>query len=78
MFKPIKWVLGLVYIPGALLLALHVFVVLQLEPSEVLRFALDSLEMCYLAGYFVIAAGVLWHSYFRAETPILRQQMKWV
>src|SRR5262249_57267836 len=27
---------------------------------------------------FVAAAGVLWNSYRNAETPILRQQMKWV
>ena len=28
--------------------------------------------------FFVVAAGVLWFSYRRASTPILRQQLKWV
>jgi PAS domain S-box-containing protein len=36
------------------------------------------MEMLYLATFFILAAGVLWHSYKHASTPILRQQMKWV
>ena len=32
----------------------------------------------YLGLYFVASAGVLWYSYLRASTPILRQQLKWV
>jgi hypothetical protein len=28
--------------------------------------------------YFAIAAAVLWDSYRSANTPILRQQMKWI
>src|ERR1700747_1277728 len=34
--------------------------------------------MLYLATFFVVSAGVLWSSYRRASTPILRQQLKWV
>jgi len=73
-----RWLVPVLYIPGALLLAFHVASVMWLEPSEVLRFTLDRVEMSYLAAYFVAAVAVLWHSYRRAETPILRQQMKWV
>jgi PAS domain S-box-containing protein len=73
-----RWLPALLYAPGAVLLGLRIVAVQWLEPSEVLRFTLDRLEMSYLAAYFVIAAGVLWHSYRTAETPILRQQMKWV
>ena len=73
-----RWLLPVLYLPGALLFALHVAAFQWLEPSEVLRFALDRVEMSYLAVYFLAAVAVLWHSYARAETPILRQQMKWV
>jgi two-component system, NtrC family, sensor kinase len=73
-----RWLVPLLYVPGAVLLGLHLSAVQWLEPSEVLRFALDRIEMCYLAAYFLAAVGVLWHSYRWAETPILRQQMKWV
>ncbi|HWR13967.1 MAG TPA: ATP-binding protein [Terriglobales bacterium] len=72
------WLTPLIYLPGAILVGLHVVVLTLLEPSEVLRFTLDRVEYSYLATYFVVAVGVLWHSYYRAETPILRQQMKWV
>jgi PAS domain S-box-containing protein len=73
-----RWILPLIYLPAAILLALHIAVIHFIEPSEVLRFTMDRVEYGYLAIYFLIAAGVLWHSYYHAETPILRQQMKWV
>ena len=63
---------------GALLLALHVVVLRMVRASEQLRWNVDRMEMLYLATYFVAAAFVLWHSYRRASTPILRQQLKWV
>ena len=43
-----------------------------------MRWNLDRVQMGYLALFFVIAAAVLWYSYRRASTPILRQQLKWV
>jgi len=73
-----KWLIPLSYVPALVLLGIHIAVFHFIEPSEVLRDALDRVEYGYLAIYFLVAAGVLWHSYYRAETPILRQQMKWV
>jgi two-component system, NtrC family, sensor kinase len=73
-----KWLLPLLYLPAVVLVALRITAIHFIEPSEVLRFALDRAEYGYLASYFVVAAAVLWHSYYHAETPILRQQMKWV
>jgi two-component system NtrC family sensor kinase len=73
-----RWLIPLSYLPALLLMALHVTAVRLLAPSELLRFNLDRLQMMYLAVYFAVAAGVLWHSYRRAGTPILRQQMKLV
>jgi two-component system, NtrC family, sensor kinase len=72
------WLLGLVYVPGAILLATHVGAMRMLQASERLRWNLDRMEMSYGSALFLIAAGVLWYSYRRASTTILRQQLKWV
>src|ERR1700730_16910952 len=71
------WAIALIYVPGLLLLARHVLALRLLKASESLRWNLDRLQMGYLALFFVTAAGVLWYSYRRASTPILRQQLKW-
>jgi two-component system, NtrC family, sensor kinase len=72
------WLVPLCYVPGLLLLTAHIVSLRLLAPSELLRYNLDRLEMLYLALFFIGAAGVLWHTYKHASTPILRQQMKWV
>jgi two-component system, NtrC family, sensor kinase len=72
------WLLGLVYVPGAILLAIHVGAMRWLQASERLRWNLDRMEMSYGTGLFLAAAGVLWYSSRRASTTILRQQLKWV
>jgi PAS domain S-box-containing protein len=36
------------------------------------------MEMAYGSLLFLVAAGLLWYSYRRASTTILRQQLKWV
>ncbi|MBI2683689.1 MAG: PAS domain S-box protein [Acidobacteriales bacterium] len=72
------WIEYAVYLPGALLLGWHLFAFRALEATGLLLFNLDRLEYSYLAMYFALAAGVLWHSYVKADTPLLRQQMKWV
>jgi two-component system NtrC family sensor kinase len=72
------WTAYLVYLPGLVLLTLHVMVMRFASPSETLRWNLDRVQMSYLASGFVLAAVVLWHSYRNADSPILRQQMKWV
>jgi PAS domain S-box-containing protein len=73
-----KSLLALVYLPGALLLTLQVYLWMYIVPSELLRWNVDRMHMAYLTAYFIAAALVLWHSYRQARTPILRQQMKWV
>ncbi len=72
------WLLALVYLPGALLLAVHIVATQWLQASERLRWNLDRMEMCYGSVFFLTAAGVLWYSYRHASTTILRQQLKWV
>jgi PAS domain S-box-containing protein len=71
-------VLAAVYAPGLMLLGLHALAMQFLVASARLRWDLDRIEMLYLALLFVLAGAVLWNSYRRASTPILRQQLKWV
>ncbi len=72
------WLLALVYLPAAVLLAIHITAMRSLQASERLRWNLDRMEMSYGSLFFVAAATLLWYSYRRASTTILRQQLKWV
>jgi two-component system NtrC family sensor kinase len=71
-------VVPLVYVPGLLLLGLHVWVLKTRAATELLNWNLNRVEMFYLATLFAVAAVVFWNTYLRAHTPILRQQLKWV
>ena len=73
-----RWFPILVYVPAALLLSAHVTIMQFLKASEHLRWNIDRVQMLYLAVYFITAAVVLFHSYQRASTAILRQQLKWI
>jgi two-component system NtrC family sensor kinase len=72
------WLLALAYVPGSLLLATRVTAMRWLQASERLQWNLDRIEMSYGSLFFLAAAVVLWYSYRRASTTILRQQLKWV
>ena len=72
------WLLMLAYVPGAFLLIRHIIALRLAQASGVLRWDMDRQEMAYGAVFFVISAAVLWYSYRRASTIILRQQLKWV
>ena len=72
------WLLSLAYIPGALLLIRHVLALRLAQASESLKWNMDRQEFAYGALLFIVAAVVLWYSYRRASTTILRQQLKWV
>jgi two-component system NtrC family sensor kinase len=73
-----RWAIPLIYVPGLLLLGIHILALTVMKASERLRWNLDRLQMAYLAVFFVAAAAVLVYAYRRASTPILRQQLKWV
>jgi two-component system NtrC family sensor kinase len=70
--------LTVVYGSAALLVGAYVTAVLAFAPSLRLRWQLDRIDIGYLAGSFIAAAVVLFLSYRRTTTPLLRQQMKWV
>jgi two-component system NtrC family sensor kinase len=73
-----QWALAAVYVPGSVLLAVHTLTFQFVRASERLRWNLDRVEMAYQTALFIIAAAVLWYSYRRASSPVLRQQLKWV
>ena len=72
------WMLAWIYAPGALLLGTRLAAMRLLEATGRLSRGMDRLEISYGAAFFVVAATILWHSYQRASTTILRQQLKWV
>ena len=72
------WVLALVYVPGAFLLGGRLLAMRLLQATGRLSRGMDRLDISYGAVFFLLAAGVLWYSYQRAGTTILRQQLKWV
>ncbi len=71
-------VLLLAYLPGAVLLARHILALQLAQASGELRWNMDRQEIAYGALLFIASAAVLWYSYRRATTTILRQQLKWV
>ena len=70
--------LAALYLPGLVLLGVHVFTLRFVQANEFRRWNLDRLWWSYLALYFAASAAVLWYSYLTASTPTLRQQLKWV
>jgi len=72
------WAVSLIYLPAAVLFTLHLLILRLGQASESVRWNLDRTQMAYLALFFASAAAVLWDSYSKAATPILRQQLKWV
>jgi len=72
------WLVALAYVPGLVLLGRHVIAVLLARATGLLRWDMDRQEVAYSALLFLGAAGVLWYSFRRASTIILRQQLKWV
>ncbi len=76
------YVYPLLYIPGGLLLAIHVMVATSvlILPLPLLqaRWLIDRMEIVYLALYLLAGAAALERSYRLASVPLLKQQLKWV
>ncbi len=73
-----RWLLPLVYAPGAGLLALWVWSIETREASGLLLHRLNQTATSYDAIFYLFAAALFLRSYSRANTPILRQQLKWL
>ena len=73
-----RWLLPLVYAPGAGLLALWLWSIGTREATKLLLDRLDQIATAYDALFYVCAALLFLRSYSRATTPLLRQQLEWV
>ncbi len=73
-----RWLLPLVYAPGAGMLALWLWSIATREATKLLLDRLYQIDTAYDAVFYVAAALLFLRSYSRATTPLLRQQLKWV
>ena len=73
-----RFLIPLIYAPGALLLGLWVVAFNRWEATELLKHRLDQAGTAYVAAYYVLAAVLFLASYRRANSPLLRQQLKWL
>ena len=73
-----RWIIALIYLPGLLVVGLNVAAIQLWSATELLHHRLDQIGIGYLALYYVIAAVVFFVSYRRADTPLRRQQLKWL
>jgi PAS domain S-box-containing protein len=75
----VRWAMAsLLYVPGAMLLGLMVWATLRWSATEILAHRLDQIGVGYLALYYVIAAIIFRSRYIGAESPLERQQLKWL
>jgi hypothetical protein len=73
-----RWLLPLVYAPGAGVLALWLWSISTREATKLLLDRLNQIATGYDALFYILAALLFLRSYRRASTPLLRQQLKWV
>jgi hypothetical protein len=77
-----RLVTALIYLPAILMVGLEVAQMTSLiptvEPLLRIRTGLDSAIIIQFITCFLVGGGLLVRTFTKAETPILRQQMKWV
>ncbi len=78
-----RWMAPLIYVPGAILLLVHLGFALGLlaTPGSSLisdRDALDRSWMGLWTAYYVLSGFVLISAWRRADDPVVRQQLKWL
>jgi two-component system NtrC family sensor kinase len=73
-----RWLLPLVYAPGIALLGLWIWAVETRQATALLKHSLEQKNTTYDVAFYVLAALLFLRSYRLANTPVLRQQLKWV
>jgi two-component system, NtrC family, sensor kinase len=73
-----RWLLPLVYAPGAGLFGLWLWSLTTREATKLLLDRLNQIAIGYDAVFYVWAALLFLVNYRRADSPLLRQQLKWV
>ncbi len=72
-----RW-LPLIYAPGALLLGLWLWAFNFWQATGLLKHRLEQAGTFYDAIFYVVAASLFVRSYYLANTPLQRQQLKWL
>ncbi len=73
-----RLLLPLVYAPGVALFSLWLMAINRWEATERLKHWLEQAGTGYDAAFYVLASLLFLNSYLRADTPIQRQQLKWL
>jgi PAS domain S-box-containing protein len=73
-----RWLLPLVYAPGAALLGLWIWAIETRQATGLLLHGLNQIATGYDAFFYLFAAGLFVRSYSLANTPLQRQQLKWL
>jgi two-component system NtrC family sensor kinase len=68
----------ILYLPGLYLLGLQVAAIVRWSATETLKHRLDKIAYGYMAIYYVWAAAIFFVRARRAESPLQRQQLKWL
>ena len=73
-----RWLLPLLYAPGAGLFGLWLWAIETRQATGLLKHSLDKTGTLYDAVFYVLAALLFLRSYSLANTPLQRQQLKWL
>jgi two-component system, NtrC family, sensor kinase len=73
-----RWLLPLIYTPAIAIGALWIWSIGTREATEVLLHWLNKVSTGYDAVFYLLAALFFFVNYRRADTPLLRQQLKWL
>ncbi|HEY2858756.1 MAG TPA: ATP-binding protein [Terracidiphilus sp.] len=73
-----RLLLPLIYAPGAALLGLWIWAITHWQATGLLMHRLDQTGVAYLSFFYLMATGLFLRSYARANSPLLRQQLKWL
>ncbi|MGH9591105.1 MAG: GAF domain-containing protein, partial [Terracidiphilus sp.] len=73
-----RWLLPVIYAPGAALMGLWVWAIGSRSATKLLLDRLNQTATGYVAAFYLLTALLFLVSYRRADSPLLRQQLKWV
>jgi two-component system, NtrC family, sensor kinase len=73
-----RWLLPIVYAPALGLACLWIWSIATREATESLLHRLNQIATGYDALFYLLAAGLFVLNYRKADTPLLRQQLKWL
>ncbi len=72
------WMMPVLYLPALAVVGLHLYAMFFWQATFALRLRMDQAGIAYDTVYFVLATVLFLRSYRRANTPLLRQQLKWL